>query len=94
MAKVIQEQADLVRLMTQHQALRTLELGVQKTAPNVPPDLVVEVAKLQFSVGRTEDAVKSLDFLLQKYPDHAEGRKLRERIAGPLPASDAPAPAP
>jgi tetratricopeptide (TPR) repeat protein len=92
MAEVIKDQADLVLLMTWHQALQRLELGVQNTAPNVPPNLLMEVATLQYNVGRTDDAVKTLDFLLKKQPDHVEGRKLRERIAGPLSASSGSAP--
>ena len=90
LAQVAQDRADLARLMAYHEAIRTLEQGLEKTAPNTPPEvmyaLLYETARLQYAVGRDEDARAILDVLLEKQPDHAEARKLRDKIPSTAPA--------
>ncbi len=88
MAHVIQDQADLGRLMAWHQAVAILEQGVTNTAPNTPPELLLETARLQYAVGRKEDACIAVDSLLDTHPDHPEAKQLREQIGCPtVPAS-------
>jgi tetratricopeptide (TPR) repeat protein len=82
-ARIVQDQADLARLMTYHQAIGILERGVEATGENVTPDLLYELARLMYAVGRVEDSRATLVLLLETYPDHAEGQALLAKVGKP-----------
>ena len=81
---LIQDQANLARLIAYHHALQLLERGIEATAPETSPELLWETARLQYAVARNEDALKTLDALLEKNPEHAQGKRLREKVSREL----------
>jgi len=82
-ARIVQDQADLARLTAYHQAIAVLERGIEQTGANAPPELLYEAARLMYAVGRIEDARTPLMALLEKDPDHTEGRTLLDRLGEP-----------
>jgi len=82
-ARIVQDQADLARLTAYHQAIAVLERGIEQPGANAPPELLYEAARLMYAVGRIEDARTPLMALLEKDPDHTEGRTLLDRLGEP-----------
>jgi tetratricopeptide (TPR) repeat protein len=79
-ARILQDLADLTRLMAYHEALRHLERGIENTGPDSPAELLYETARLRYSVGQYEKAIELTNTILNKEPDHALALKLRDMI--------------
>lgn len=79
-ATLVQNRADLARLLAYHDALQPLTMGLERTAPNTPASLYYEVAKLQYAVGRNDDALANLKNALEKDPNHVQAQELLQTI--------------
>lgn len=78
--QVIQDFADLERILSYHNAVELLEFRLERFGENVPVDVLYEQARLNRLVGRDDVAMEVLDKLLTVEPSHAAAIKLRDAI--------------
>ena len=87
LVRVQKEQAGISHLMALHTLLRATEDVTERLAPDVPPSLVLEHAKLLIEVGDVERAAQVLAELLAKDIDNAEAQQLLEHLGAAIPAA-------
>ena len=80
MVQVMQDFADLERIISYHNALSLLESRRERFGDDVPVGVLYEQARLNRLVGRDTDALAVLDDLLTKDPTYAPALELREAI--------------
>jgi len=79
-ARTMQDQADLQRLISYHNALSMVTEARKRQALHDDPELMFEEARLSRLLGRNDRAVEVLQELLAAHPDHAAGRELLDVI--------------
>jgi tetratricopeptide (TPR) repeat protein len=80
LARLTQESADVSRLLAYHNALRILLAGARGTAPNIPPELLYQTARLHRAVGQNEEAMEVLEKVFERDPNHSAALELRKQI--------------
>ncbi len=79
-AKAGEQLGEVEKTIQWHNALDAITQGVEHTAPNTPPALKLERARLLALVGRIDEAVEEYEFILKSNPDHPIARQAIEDL--------------
>jgi len=81
LVQTLQDQADLDRLLTYHEALRIIEQGAKYLEDRVTAPVLYEQARLNRLVGRSDEARSLLERALELDPQFEPARELFNRLA-------------
>jgi tetratricopeptide (TPR) repeat protein len=80
LADTVRERNEVKLKLARHQALRVLEAGVERSAPDTPPGLLEAYGAALAEVGRTAAAIRTFQQLLAADPDNAAAADWLRRL--------------
>lgn len=87
-ARYLRARGDNAAMMYLFQILRVLEVGIERTAPNPPPELLQEYAQTLAQVGRRDQAIAEFERLLSLDPSNPVAAEWLRRLHEPQPEAD------